>query len=285
MTQAKEGVAPQDAIEELYEALEGWDLAALEGLITPNVFVLPGTAEPAIEGARALVTELRQWLRRAERASVELRIRSLNRLSGASDSERSAWVFDQVEVEVLRNRTVAGTTPVRVTALLVDDRGWRLAAIHWSIPTPSNEEQRNWLREGKLPAGVGLEQSMPPDLRPLAERLTRCLRDRQSLPELYSTRPEAVTIGSTIDEVFLGGSAKEAWKRFVDLQPRLAIRGGIRGAQTPDRTVAWLATHIDISFQYTMPYRFFYIWFLERDDWKIVVSHDSVSMEPDPVED
>jgi hypothetical protein len=34
-----------------------------------------------------------------------------------------------------------------------------------------------------------------------------------------------------------------------------------------------------------MPYRFFYIWFLERDDWKIVVSHDSVSMEPDPVED
>jgi hypothetical protein len=269
---------PEDVIDELYEALERRDLAAFPDLVTPEVFVLPGTAESAVEGANGLISDLGRGFNNAASAGVEFRIRSVNRLSHGANSERSAWVFDQVEVDKIRNGMVAATTPVRVTGLFVRGTGWRLEALHWSIPTPSNEEQRRWLRAGKLPAGGVLEHSLSQEVIPLADRLARCLVESSLLPGLYSTRPEAVTIGSTEDEIFFGGAAKEAWEKFVDLGPRLVTRGGTRGARTPDRTAAWLATHIDISFEYTIPYRFFYIWWLEDDKWRVVVSHDSVSM-------
>lgn len=40
--------------------------------------------------------------------------------------------------------------------------------------------------------------------------------------------------------------------------------------------LGWLAANIDIG-QPPTPYRFFYIWRREDANWRIVVSHDSVS--------
>jgi len=97
---------------------------------------------------------------------------------------------------------------------------------------------------------------------------------------LYTTRPDAVTIGSAVDEVFLAAAGQDAWRQFVRSPPGFAVRGGLRGAISPDGRTAWLATHLDITFELTTPYRFFYIWVREQDDWKIVVSHDSVSVDP-----
>jgi hypothetical protein len=61
---------------------------------------------------------------------------------------------------------------------------------------------------------------------------------------------------------------------------RLELRGGILGALV-EPTVEWVATNIDVTFDSTTAYRFFfYFWRKELDGWRIVVSHDSVSVDP-----
>ena len=85
-----------------------------------------------------------------------------------------------------------------------------------------------------------------------------------------------VTIGSVDGEVFLGPAAKRAWTDFVT-HVTFQLRGGVRGALiTPD--AARLATNIGVGTPPT-PYRFFYVWALEDDGWRIALSHDAVSRE------
>jgi ketosteroid isomerase-like protein len=259
----------EDAIRDLYAAIERSDVSAIGALLIPEVFVLPGSAAAAIEGRKA-----------AAAALDGLRIRSTAMSSGVSDSGRSAWVFDQIEVEVPCDDSPWGPVPVRLTALLDDEDGWRVRAAHWSIPLPSNAKQQELRAAGKLPDGAPLEESVPPEVGSLADRLRHALTGNAPVPELYSVRDEAITIGSVTDEIFPGPAGKAAWEKFIDLDPRLEVRGGIRGGITPDGSAAWLAAHIDIIFSLVAPYRFFYVWVPEDGDWKIVVSHDSVSNWP-----
>ena len=66
----------------------------------------------------------------------------------------------------------------------------------------------------------------------------------------------------------------------VLLRLTFAVRGGIRRAVSADGCTVWMATHIDLSSGLTVPYRLFFIWLNEKDEWKIVVSHDAVSVDP-----
>lgn len=43
---------------------------------------------------------------------------------------------------------------------------------------------------------------------------------------------------------------------------------------------AWMAARIDLTGGLTMPYRFFFVWLRMQNEWKIVVSHDAVSIDP-----
>ncbi len=259
----------EDAIRDLYAAIERGDVSAIGGLLTPGVFVLPGSAAAATEGREAVVAALKG-----------LHIRSTEMRSGASDSGRSSWVFDQIEVDVPGDDLLSGPVPARLTALLDDDQGWRVRAAHWSIPLPSNAKQQELRSAGKLQGGARLEEFVPPEVGLLADRLRHAVNGDAPIPELYSVRDEAITIGSVTDEIFPGPAGKAAWEKFMDLDPRFEVRGGMRGGITPDGSAAWLAAHIDIIFSLVAPYRFFYVWVPENGDWKIVVSHDSVSNWP-----
>lgn len=256
----------EDAIRDLYAASEGGDVSAVGALLTPEVFVLPGSAAAAIEGRDAVAAALHG-----------LRIRSSGMSSGASDSGRSAWVFDQIEVYAPSDESTSGPVTMRLTALLDDGDGWHVRAAHWSVPLPSNAKQQELRAAGKLPDGAALEESVPAEVNALADRLRHALTGHAPVPELYSVRDEAITIGSVADEIFPGAAGKAAWEKFMDLDPRFEVRGGMRGGITPDGSAAWLATQIDIIFSLIAPYRFFYVWMRENGDWKIVVSHDSVS--------
>jgi len=247
-------------------------------LVDTDAFVLGAPADAVCTGSADLVADLRRWFARAK--GRELRVRASEALLGVGDSGRSAWFFDQFVVEVVGDYGVLGHVPIRLTGLLVRNGGWRLAAAHWSVPLPSNEHQHTLLKAGTLPAGIALRHELGPDVQPLARRLGEALARPRALPALYATRQDAVTIGSAVDEVFLAAAGQDAWRQFVSSPPGLAVRGGLRGAMSPDGGTAWLATHIDITFELTTPYRFFYIWVREQDDWKIVVSHDSVSVDP-----
>jgi hypothetical protein len=153
--------------------------------------------------------------------------------SGVSDSGRSAWVFDQIEVEAPCDDSPWGPVPVRLTALLDDEDGRRVRAAHWSIPLPSNAKQQELRAAGKLPDGAPFEESVPPEVGSLADRLRHALTGNAPVPELYSVRDEAITIGSVTDEIFPGPAGKVAWEKFIDLDPRLEVRGGIRGGSRP----------------------------------------------------
>ena len=170
--------------------------------------------------------------------------------------------------------------PIRLTGLVVRDQDWRLAAAYWSIPLRSNDYQYTLLEEGKLQAGVALENQVAPEAQSLAQSLVQVMAQPHLMPELYSTREDAFTIGSTLDEFFLGAEGKNWVQEIVLLPLQFAVRGGIRSAVVPDGCTTWMATHIDLSAGLTVPYRFFYIWLREQDEWKIVVSHDAVSIDP-----
>jgi ketosteroid isomerase-like protein len=269
----------QGTLRTLYEAIEARDLDPFEELLADDVFALPGTAGGGVGGRAAVIEDLERRLARGRAARADLRLRVVESHAGASDTSASAWVFDQLEVDTRLDGRVVAITPVRITGLLSDEGGWRLRAVYWSVPVESNEEQRALLQEGRLAPSSPLRASLSRPVRELAEMVERGIAGERDMSELVSTREDVVTIGSTVEEIYLGADVRPAWQRFIALHPRSALRGGIRGALTPDESAAWLATHVDISFALTTPYRLFYIWTREEEGWRIVLSHNAVPWE------
>ena len=125
---------------------------------------------------------------------------------------------------------------------------------------------------------MALAEAIAPDAQPLVDALRAALDQPELLPGLYSTRDDHVTIGSVVDEVFVGGTARAAWEEFVQHVTAYTPRGPMRAAlAAPD--VGWVAANIDIG-QPATPYRFFYIWLREDDGWRIIVSHDAACRDP-----
>jgi ketosteroid isomerase-like protein len=265
-------------VRELYAAIERKDLLRLGELAVADVFVL-GAAADAVSIDRAqFVMDLRNQFERAKDA--ELRVQSSEIQVGLSDSGRSAWFFDQLVIDIVGDQGIPHSIPIRLTGLLVRDHDWQLSAAYWSIPLSSNEYQFSLLQDGKIQPGAALENQIAPAAQPLAQSLIEVMAHPHTMPELYSTREDAFTIGSTVDEVFLGAEGKN-WIQQIALLPlKFAVRGGIHSAVSADGCTAWMATHIDLSGGLTVQYRFFYVWLLEQDQWKIVISHDAVSIDP-----
>jgi len=266
----------QGTLRSLYEAIEARDLGPLEELLVEDAFALPGTADGGIVGRASVIEDLESRLARGRAAGAGLRLRVIESHAGASHTGSSAWVFDQIEVVTRLDGRVVGVTPVRVTALLSDEDEWRLRAWYWSVPVESNEEQRALLHEGRLSPSVPLRESLPQPVRELAEMIARGIAGERDMSELVACGEDVVTIGSTVEEIYLGAQVRPAWQRFIALRPRSELRGGMRGSLTPDGSAAWLATHIDITLAVTTPYRLFYIWLLQEQGWRIVLSHNAV---------
>jgi hypothetical protein len=207
-------------------------------------------------------------------------MKSTGIMVGLCDSGRSAWFFDRSVIEITRDQKILFSYPVRITGLLVKDLDWQLAAAFWSIPLRNNDYQYDLIMKGKLKTGTPTGENISPEAQPLAQSIINAMAQPLTKPDLYSTREDAITIGSTVDEVFRAEDGKNWVGEIVQLPLKFAVRGGIRGAVSPDGGTAWMATHIDLTGGITMPYRFFYVWLREPDGWKIVVSHDAVSIDP-----
>jgi hypothetical protein len=247
----------------LYAAIEADDEDAMRGLLRPDAFVMTAAADGILLTADAVIGDIKRW---REGCTFEITAST----SGTTASEDARWVFDQL---------VVGDVPVRVTALLVRDGGWRIAAAYGSIPYATQQEQDMVKAAGRLAPGAELGDGVTNDARPLADALRGAIARPAALPDLYSTGDNHVTIGSVTDEVFMGSAGQAAWDEFVRYVHAFKLRGGMRGALvTPD--AGWLAANIDISDPPT-PYRFFYIWSRDVDTgWKVIVSHDGVSRDP-----
>jgi hypothetical protein len=237
----------------LYEAIRGGSFAAIRGCLRDDVFAFGPSAKAVFDDADALATELAGW--------TELEVTPV---AGGHTPSGAAWVFDDL--------TVRGTA-VRMTALV--DGAARVAAAYWSVPYGTQAEQDDVKKAGRLEPGVELADSVGPGAQPLVDALLSALGTPAQLPALYSVVDAHATIGSVVDEVFLGAAGQAAWSEFVQFVTAFALRGGVRAALVTD-DAGWLSTNIDISTPPT-PYRFFYVWAREASGWRIVVSHDAVS--------
>lgn len=265
-------------VQELYTAIEHKDLQRMGELVTADVFVFGAGADAVSIGRDQFVTDLRSQFERVKDA--ELRLQSSEIQVGLCASGRSAWFLDRLVIEIAREQEILYSYPIRITGLIVLDQDWQLTAAYWSIPLRSNEYQYSLIQGGKIHAGVALEGQVAPEAQPLAQSLIRAMAQPHFLPEMYATREDAFTIGSTVDEVFLAAEGNNWVQQIVQLPLQFAIRGGIHSVVAPDGCTAWMATHIDLNGGLTMPYRFFFVWLREQDEWKIVVSHDAVSVDP-----
>src|SRR5215212_2017944 len=263
-------------IREIYRAVEAGDLDTIATHIAPDGFGMSGEANGIFIGREPLASELSGWLERT-RPGSGLRLESTDLRVSLSASGRSGWLWDQLRIG---RAGEDADIVVRITALVgLQGSTWQIIAAHWSVPI-SNERTKALLKEGRLLIGRQLDD----DARPGAESLMRALdagiKEITTYPALYSTADEQVTIGSAVEEIFRGAAARTGWQEFVGWGPKLSRRGGVRGGLTPDGMLGWLATHIDITFDLTTPYRFFYIWRLDGTEWNVIASHDSVSVDP-----
>ena len=265
-------------LDALYRAIESLDASAVRAALRPDVFVFTPTADGVLTSADAVVKDVEGWSGAVARRQATLRLRATRRTVGVSPSGGGVWIFDDVVAKALSDGRAVCSVPIRVTALLVSDDGWRVAAAYWSIPYPTQDEQDAVKHAGDLAPGDALTEAVGEGAAELVAALRGALAEPRRIPALYSTRDDHVTLGSVVDEVFLGGTARAAWTEFVEHVTVFIPRGGMRAALAcPD--VAWLAANIDIGRPPT-PYRFFYIWVRQDDEWQFAVSHDAVSRDP-----
>lgn len=265
-------------IDALYRAVESCDDEQLRRIPRPDAFVLTPTASGVLTSADLVIADIQHWSDVVAAWGATIRLRTESRLAGASASGQAAWVFDHVVAEAIQNGAVLCSVPIRLTALLARDEDWRVAAAYWSVPFETQEEQDLVKHAGELEPGKTLDERIEPGAEPLVDALQGALAQPQLLPALYSTRDDHVTIGSVVEEVFVGDAGQAAWQEFVQYVTESVPRGPMCGALVaPD--VGWLAANIDIGDPPT-PYRFFYVWIREETGWRIVVSHDAVSRSP-----
>jgi ketosteroid isomerase-like protein len=122
---------------DFYAAIERQDLRRIRELVEANVFVFGAAAEAVSIGQEQFVTSLRTPFERGMK--VQLHRRAAQVQVGLCASGRSAWFFDQMELEIVDGRNNPRRIPIRITALLVQQGGWRLVAAFLVDPA---EQQR-----------------------------------------------------------------------------------------------------------------------------------------------
>lgn len=250
----------------LYAALAPYDEDELRAVLRDDAFVFSALADGVCVSADEVVADLRRWSESLAAAGATIEV--TESVSGSSPSGHGGWVFDRL--------SVCGTE-IRVTALLVREESWRIAAAYWSVPYPTQEQQDQDKHDGRLEPGVELEESLTGEAPDLARSLAAALAAPASLPALLSDDFDHVSLGSVTAEVFVGMQGRAVWSEFVQFVTAFSLRGPVRGATYGD--VGWLAANIQIGEPAT-PYRFFYVWARDDDGWHIRISHDAVSRDP-----
>ncbi len=211
---------------------------------------------------------------------VSVRVMAPQVQVGLCDSGRSAWFLDRFLLDVEHLGSPLHRIPVRLTGLAAFDDRWRVLAAYWSIPLRSNEHLHSLLRKGKIRPGTLLERGITPEAQPLAAAVARAVAKPDLLPGLLSSRADLFTIGSLAGDIFFGAEGRRWISEFARFPVDLRLRGGIRSALSPDGCTAWMGLHMDIDAGFTIPYRFLALWLCEDGEWKTVVLHDAVSVDP-----
>jgi hypothetical protein len=268
--------AATGAIRSLYDSIVNRDVPGVQAVLAPGALVLTPESDGLLTTADAATGYLGDRLAACE----VIRLRSTDLRVGATADGRNAWASDQLLIDW----GAPHPSLVRMTACLTCDAGrGRVDAAHCSTPL-SNDAARRYIEDGRLLPGVALADAVADDARPLVEVLDACLADPPRFVDVCSTADDTMAFGSAANEVLHGLEVREAWDVFVGYGPRMQRRGGVVAGMSEHGGLGWVATHVDISFDITRPYRFLIFYARTQTGWEMVSIHDSVSSDilPEP---
>lgn len=205
-------------VQEFYIAIEHKNAQRIGELVLDDVFVLGAAADAVFIGKNQLVTHLHTHFEKAKDDVFQEHSPEIK--AGLCYTGRSAWFFDSFTVEI---REILRSIPLRFTGLLTFENHWHLSAAYWSIPLRDNGYQYSLLQGGKIQPGAALDDQVAPEVQPLAQSLAKSMEQPLTMPELYSTREDAFTIGSTVDEVFLAAGGKGFVQQITGLPLKFAL--------------------------------------------------------------
>ncbi len=206
------------------------------------------------------------------KAGKKLAMRSGSREVVPSPSGRSAWVFDNVNIN---------GEPHAVMAILTNsDDIWLVQAVSVAH-TPSHGTIRE---EGKKDAIVptGAAGAKKNEAEDAVDRFKKGLTDQAMVGEDLGSRTEAVYIGPSVGELVRGKKEiKKVWKKRVDAKARAAASGDITSAVTADGELAWVSapiTYVEDK-QDPLPLRAFAIYEKGSEGWKLIALQEALAID------
>jgi len=275
----------------LYRAVESLEPEKLEDTMTPEVVAIGLGPGDFFNSRPALLEELRQQLVPIGLKGETLTIDHERPSVAVAADHRSAWFFDRPLVTRERpNRPLQRYRP-RVTGHLVFDQGWRLDALHVSLPVSNDtlyaagsDKRLTAPEDPQVVKGKGTEQ--------LVGLTRRVLDDLKTKVERTSDADAVVLIGTDAAEVFEGGAAFKKMARPLVAQAKksgfsFSIEGGPRASLAPGGQSGWVIANVAMTYgtpkgpRTLVPFRSLWIFAEEKGLWSLVSEHQSVALRPE----
>lgn len=293
-----ESAPPPDAraqvdavVRRLYRAIEKLEPEKLEDTMIPEVVAIGLGPGDFFNSRPALIEELRQQLVPIGLKGETLAIDHQRPKVAVSADHRSAWFFDRPLVTRERPGKSLQRYRPRITGHLVFDQGWRLDALHVSLPVsndalyaPGSEKRLTAPEDPQVVKGKGTEQ--------LVGLTRRVLDDLKTKVERTNDADTVVLIGTDATEVFEGGAAFKKMARPLVAQAKksgfsFSIEGGPRAVLAPGGQSGWVLANVAMTYgtpkgpRTLVPFRSLWIFAEEKGLWSLVSEHQSVGLRPE----
>ncbi len=290
--------AVRETLEAAFKAVEAGDGDTLEPIFTDDALVLGLGPSDTWSGGVVVGDRARQVLLPIGLAGDTIKFEDSRIVVGVAKGEQAAWALDLPKVTTTHKGKSDVWLP-RITAHLVKvGEQWKIDALHVSLAVPDSLVfAPDALKRLVAPADVTNDKS--PESEQLTGVVRRSLDDFGVKLERTSEQAEFVQLGTSADEVFLGG------KSFKDLfKPQLGaikkagytwkIDGNLRVKLAPGGKSGWAAAIVvqrsGTGKKAQVFPAFRYLWTLIEEDgvWNLSSEHQSLAVREelrDPVTD
>ncbi len=290
-TEEVEGV-----LAELYEALEAGDAERAATVFTDDAMIYGLGPSDTWSKREPFAARLGQDLIPLGLSGDALQVADSRPVvgfpPGSIAKAESAWMHDLPRVTVGHKGSSAATWLPRVTAhLLRDENGWKIDALHASLPVDDRYVfAPEAIKQLLPPADVANERG--PDSEELVGLTRRLLDDFELKINRTADRDDFVEIGTSPTEVFERG---KTFKALVRAQlPAIRkdkyvwkVDGNLRVHRAPDGLTGWAAGNVVLHIgagkkvQVLPAFRALWIYVQEKDTWNLASEHQSLALRED----